>query len=191
MRWRRSVRRQFECHVHCIPSGAVPVGGDGVDDEAESGIERLRVLAGAERDALGAECSCAGHPRVGELCAQALAMTGAVDHAPAEGGGVFVVQGEATAGDDKAVVVDHEVVVGAVRVEQVGGEVLAFVWGEVTRHVGVEQREAGGGVCWGVGAEGGHGGDFGMLRVGVVGFGCRLAASLGLLGASMHPALPR
>jgi len=30
-----------------------------------------------------------------------------------------------------------------------------------------------------------------MLRVGVVGFGCRLAASLGLLGASMHPALPR
>jgi hypothetical protein len=65
------------------------------------------------------------------------------------------------------------------------------VWGEVTRHVGVEQCEAGGGVCRGVGAEGGHGGDFGMLRVGVVGFGRRLAASLGLLGASMHPALPR
>jgi len=136
----------------------MPIGGDVGDDEAEAGVERLRVLAGAERDSLGAECSCVGQPRVGELRAQALAMTGAVDHAPAEGRGVFVVEGEAAAGDKVAVVVDDQIVVGAVWVEQVSGEVVAFVWGEVTRHVGVEQCQAGGGVGWGVGAQGGHGG---------------------------------
>jgi len=115
--WRRSTRRQFEHHLHRIQSGAVPIGGDMGDDEAEPDVEIPRVLAGAERDALGAERSCVGQACVGELRAQALAMPGAVDHAPAEGGGVFVVQADAAAGDEVAVVVDHQVVVGAVRVK--------------------------------------------------------------------------
>lgn len=73
-----------------IQPGAVPIGGEVGDDEAVSGMEVLRVLAGAQRYALCAECFCVGQACVGELPAQALAMPGAVDHAPAEGGGVFV-----------------------------------------------------------------------------------------------------
>jgi hypothetical protein len=115
--WRRAARRQFEHHLHRIQPGAVPIGGDGGDDEAEAGVKILCVLTGAERHALGAECSCVGQACMRKLRTQALVMPGAVDHAPAEGRAVVVVEGEAAAGDEVAVVFDDQIVVGAVWVK--------------------------------------------------------------------------
>lgn len=143
--------------MHRIQAGTVAIGHDRGHNEALCGVETPGVLAGAQGQATHAEGVCLRHARQRQDVAQALAVQPAVNHAPAECSRVLSGPHQAAAGNNPAGTLHHQVVMRALVLQQVVGEIRTFVGAEVLRHVAVEYLEAGARIGSGEEAKGGHG----------------------------------